>query len=350
MSDSQTQLAHDLADRARIAARSLAITSSEKKTKALHTIADLLEARSSDIQASNKIDLDALGDVNAAFRDRLVLDAARIKSMADGVRVVASLTDPVGAIRNTKTLPNGLVVEKVAVPIGVIFVIFESRPNVTADAAALTLKSGNAVVLRGGKEAINTNKTIAAILSEGLKKSGLNPDSVVFVETTDRDFVNELLALEGKIDVVIPRGGHGLIRAVVENSRVPVIYHGAGICHVYVDKDADEEIALRVAHNAKCSRPGVCNAMETLLVHEAVAADMLPKLVSKLENVEIRGCEKTCAIVSDAKSATEDDWPAEFLDLILAVKVVSGVEEAIDHIETYGSHLADSIISQNQEV
>lgn len=339
--------AMELASRAKLAERALAISSGEKRTEALLAIADSLEAGKDVIMAANKTDLDRLDGVTAAFRDRLLLDEKRIKSMAEGVRIVAKLVDPVGTLIDGWTLPNGLRVEKVSVPIGVILVIYESRPNVTADAAALTLKSGNAVILRGGKEAVATNKAIAAILSRGLRSVGLPEDAVVFVESTDRELVKRLMLRTDLIDVVIPRGGEGLIAMVVANSRVPVIYHGAGICHVYVDASADIAMAEAIVYNAKCQRPGVCNAMETLLVHRGIADKALPRLEKKLSGVELRGCDETRKVLTGIKAATEEDWSAEYLDRILSIKVVASVEEAIDHIEKYGSHLADAIVTSN---
>ncbi len=336
-----------LTSRARAAARQLARTPGQARIDALHRMADDLVAAEAALLAANALDLDRAEGITEAFRDRLTLTPSRIAAMAEGIRVVAALTDPVGAIVTGWTRPNGLRIEKVRVPIGVVLVIYESRPNVTADAASLTLKSGNAVILRGGKEAFSSNSAIAKILRQGLEASGLPADAVQFVETTDRAFVEQLMTREGEIDVVIPRGGEGLIRMVVEKSRIPVIYHGAGICHAYVDAAADLAIAEAVVFNGKCSRPGVCNALETLLVHRAIAGTALPRLAARLAGVELRGCPETQAILPGIKAATEDDWRAEYLAKILAVRVVGSVEEAIDHIETYGSHLADTILTEN---
>lgn len=336
-----------LTARARAAARLLARSTGQSRIDALHRMADLLVAGQDALLAANAQDLARATGITDAFRDRLTLTPSRIAAMADGIRIVAGLVDPVGAIVTGWTRPNGIRIEKVRVPIGVVMVIYESRPNVTADAASLTLKSGNAIILRGGKEAFSSNSAIARILRDGLEAAKLPADAVQFVETTDRAVVEELLAREGEIDVVIPRGGEGLIRMVVEKSRIPVIYHGAGICHAYVDAAADLAIAEAVVFNGKCSRPGVCNALETLLVHRAIAAEALPRLARKLEGVELRGCAEARAILPGIQAATEEDWRAEYLAKILAVRVVGSVDEAIDHIETYGSHLADTIITDD---
>ncbi|RMH59121.1 MAG: glutamate-5-semialdehyde dehydrogenase [Candidatus Hydrogenedentota bacterium] len=344
---SEIPSAGELVREARAAARILLETTGSQRKEALSAIADALEAREKEILAANRRDLERATGITEAFRDRLTLTPERVKKMAAGVRTVAGLTDPVGEIVSGWTLPNGLRIEQVRVPIGVVAVIYESRPNVTADAAALTLKSGNAIILRGGKEAFSSNAAIADVIAEALDGRGLPAAAVSFVRTTDRSFVDDLLSLEGELDVVIPRGGEGLIRRVVERSRVPVIYHGAGICHTYIDADADLEKAERIVVNAKCSRPGVCNAMETLLVHRAIAEKFLPRLEKVLEGVELRGCERSRAFLSSAKPATEEDWAAEYLSKILAVRVVESVEEAVDHIERYGSHLADAIVTES---
>ncbi|MEK8024163.1 MAG: glutamate-5-semialdehyde dehydrogenase [Candidatus Hydrogenedentota bacterium] len=337
----------DLARRARAASRLIATTTGQKRRDALRTIADLLVEREKTLLEANRLDLEKASGISEAFRDRLTLNANRIAAMADGLRVIADLPDPVGAIVTGWTRPNGLQIQKVRVPIGVIAVIFESRPNVTADAAGLTLKSGNAVILRGGKEAFLSSQAIASVIQDGLRQCGLPADAVLFVDTTDRAFVDGLLTLENDIDVVIPRGGESLIRNVVEKSRVPVIYHGAGICHTFIDASADIAMAEEIVFNAKCSRPGVCNAMETLLVHRAIAKDALPRIARKLEGVELRGDEEARAIVPSMHPAAEEDWRAEYLAKILAVRVVDNVDAAIDHIETYGSHLADAIVTSD---
>lgn len=342
-----TETALQLAVRARTASRKMRQATGAQRDTALYAIAEKIEASTDEIEAANAKDLENFTDGSSAFRDRLILDRERILAMAAGVRHIAGLVDPVGEVVHGWRRPNGLLIEKVRVPLGVILVIYESRPNVTADAAALTLKSGNAVILRGGKEAFHTNQAIAEIISDGLEAAGLERDAVVFVGTTDRSYVDDLLQLEGEIDVVIPRGGHGLIERVVEKSRIPVIYHGAGICHTYVDAAADIEKAKSIVRNAKLSRPGVCNAMETLLVDSRSAGEFLPKLASALEGVELRGCPRTVEILPQAKPATDEDWTAEYLDKILAVRVVDGVAGAVEHIERYGSHLADVIITES---
>jgi glutamate-5-semialdehyde dehydrogenase len=339
----------ELARLARRAARELAVTTGATRRDGLLRVADLLDARHEAFIRANALDLERATGISEAFRDRLTLNEKRIAAMADGLRVVAGLADPVGAIVTGWTRPNGLRIEKVRVPIGVILVIYESRPNVTADAAALTLKSANAIILRGGKEAFESNRAIAAVIREGLGAAGLPENAVIFVERTEREFVGELLKLENEIDVVIPRGGEGLIRAVVEQSRIPVVYHGAGICHIFVDESADLALAERVIRNAKCSRPGVCNAVETLLVHRAIAGEALPRIAQALSDVELRGDEDARKIVPRMAAATEADWRAEYLAKILAVRVVGSVAEAIEHIETYGSHLADAIITRDVE-
>ena len=340
-------IALELAKRARKSSKVLAVARGEERRAALLKIADMLEIKKEFILSANKKDLERAVGISDAFRDRLTLNDVRIKAMADGVRTVASLRDPVGEVVTGWRRPNGLLIEKVRVPIGVILVIYESRPNVTADAAALTLFSGNAVILRGGKEAFESNRAIAEIMSESLLLSGLPSDSIVFVDRIEREFVSELLKLEGEIDMAIPRGGEGLIRMVAENSRIPVVYHGAGICHVFIDETADLDMAMKIVRNAKCSRPGVCNAMETLLVHEAIAKKTLPRIAETLNDVELRGDEFSRTIVPSMKPAVEEDWSKEYLAKILSIRVVKGVTEAVEHIERYGSHLADSIVTRD---
>jgi glutamate-5-semialdehyde dehydrogenase len=336
-----------LTGRARVAARRMARTTGAERNRALEAIAELIVERRYEILDANASDLDRASGIAESFRDRLTLTEEQIRAMAEGVRIVASLPDPVGAIVHGWNRPNGLRIEKVRVPIGVILVIYESRPNVTADAAALTLKSGNAVILRGGKEAFDSNRVIAGIIRDALRECGLPGDAALFVETIERSYLETLLTREGEIDVAIPRGGEGLIRMVVEKARIPVVYHGAGICHVFVDATADLDMAMKIVRNAKCSRPGVCNAMETLLVHRAIAPLALPRLASALEGVELRGCPATREILPKTLPATEEDWKAEYLAKILAVRVVASVEEAIAHIEEHGSHLADAIVTSD---
>ncbi|MBI1996722.1 MAG: glutamate-5-semialdehyde dehydrogenase [Deltaproteobacteria bacterium] len=342
-----------LGRQAKAAARKLAPISSAEKNRALHLMADRLEARSEFLLAENKKDLDAAkaAGSSSALLDRIALDPGRVRAMAKGLRDVAALPDPVREITKMWRRPNGLQVGRMRIPLGVIGIIYEARPNVTSDAAALCLKSGNAVILRGGSEAHQSNQAIAAVLREACAEAGVPVDAVQIVGSKEHALVNELLQLEEFIDLIIPRGGEELIRAVVANSKIPVIKHYKGVCHVYVDADASLEMAERIALNAKVQRPSVCNAMETLLVHEAVASKFLPSVVAKLRGagVEIRGCEKTCALVPDIKRATEEDWRTEYLDLILSVRVVKDMDEAIDHIERYGSEHTESIVTTNYQ-
>jgi len=333
------------------AARQLVRLSSDQKNRILIGMARELENRQGAILAANAADLEAgrVAGLNAAMLDRLQLNPARIKAMADGLRAITQLPDPVGRTLRRWTRPNGLKIRKISVPLGVIAIIFESRPNVTADATALCLKSSNAVILRGGKEALRSNLAIAEALQAGGAAEGLPPHSVQMVRTADRDAVRELVQMEGRIDLVMPRGGESLIRAVVEQARVPVIKHYKGVCHVYVDKSADPQMALSIVENAKCQRPGVCNAMETLLIHQSVAGTILPHICKRLSacGVELRGDEIARSIVPGMKPADETDWPAEYLDLILAVKVVPSLEAAIEHINRYGSRHSDAIITKS---
>lgn len=335
---------------ARSAAQTLATASSDAKNKALKAIADTLIEKQSFILQENLTDLEdgKKNGLSSALLDRLALNQKRIKEMADGVREIISLKDPVGEIIGGWTRPNGLEIRKVRVPLGVVGIIYEARPNVTVDAATLCLKAGNAVVLRGGKEAIRSNTALTKTMKEAI--AAVLPEGCVeIIEDTDRASVQEMMRLHGTIDVLIPRGGAGLIKTVVENSSVPVIETGTGNCHVYVDADADLKMAEEIAFNAKVQRPSVCNAAETLLVHENAANFFLPKILKRLKdaNVEIRGCERTLKIDASVKKATEEDWYAEFLDLILAVKVVKNVDEAIAHIQKYSSHHTESIVTNN---
>jgi glutamate-5-semialdehyde dehydrogenase len=340
-----------LATRAREAARKLALAPSAAKSAALRAAASALVASAGRILEANAKDVAAAGagGLSAAMIDRLKLDDSRIAKMADGLSAVASLPDPVGETLWERTRPNGLVIRKVRVPIGVIAIIYESRPNVTADSAALCLMSGNACILRGGKEAFHSNRAIADVMTGALRSSGLPEDAVCVVPTTDRAAVGALLKLDSLIDLVIPRGGEELIRRVAEESRIPVIKHYKGVCHVYVDRAADIEMARRITVNAKCQRPGVCNAAEKLLVHEGIAERFLPLVAKDLQDAgcELRGDERTRGLVPWAKPAAEDDWYAEYLDLILAVKVVSSLEEAVRHIAKYGSAHSDAIVTSD---
>jgi glutamate-5-semialdehyde dehydrogenase len=342
-----------LGKRAKTAARQLAPLSSDEKNKSLLVIADKLEARSSFLIEENEKDLEAAKTAGtaSAILDRIALNPSRVKAMAKGLREVAALPDPVREVVKMWRRPNGLQVGRMRIPLGVIGIIYEARPNVTADAAALCLKSGNAVILRGGSEAHHSNQAIGAVLREACSQTRVPQDAVQVVERKDYGLVNELLQLEDYIDLIIPRGGEELIRTVAANSKVPVIKHYKGVCHVYVDNEASLEMAERICFNAKVQRPSVCNAMETLLVHEAIAAKFLPQMIAKFQSagVEIRGCEKTRVLVPGSNKATEDDWSTEYLDLILAVRVVKDMDEAIDHIERYGSEHTESIVTTNYQ-
>ena len=336
--------------RARRAARTLALCSTDAKNAALEAMADAIEAAQGDIIAANAQDLAAAPGygLNSAAIDRLRLTPERILAMAKGVREVALLPDPVGEVIRAWTRPNGLKITKLRVPIGVVGIIYESRPNVTADAAVLCLKSGNACILRGGKESLQSNLAIAKALSVGAQNAGLSPDVIQLVPFTDREGVRLLAQMDRYLDVIVPRGGHALIEAVVEHARMPVIKHYHGVCHVFVDRSADLDMAEKIVLNAKCQRPGVCNALETLLVHRDVAEKFLPKVAASLAaaGVELRGDVRTCEVLGNkAKPATEADWSAEYLELILSIRVVDSLEEAVEHIENYGSHHTDSIVT-----
>jgi glutamate-5-semialdehyde dehydrogenase len=342
-----------LGKQAKAAARRLASLSSEDKNRALGLMADKLEAQSERLLEENKKDLERARDagLSSSLLDRIALNPGRVQTMAKGLRDIVALPDPVHEIVKMWRRPNGLQVGRMRIPLGVIGIIYEARPNVTADAAALCLKSGNAVILRGGSEAHFSNQAIGEILRQACAETRVPQDAVQVVHIRDHVLVNELLQLEDYIDLIIPRGGEELIRAVVAQSRIPVIKHYKGVCHVYVDKDASLEMAERICINAKVQRPAVCNAVETLLVHEAVAAKFLPAMVAryKAAGVEIRGCEKTGALVPGIKKATEADWTTEYLDLILSVRIVKDLDEAIDHIERYGSQHTETIVTSNYE-
>jgi len=337
-----------LAERSRDASRVLAKFDPDKKNMLLRAMADGIERSVAAIKSANAEDLNSgeRSGLSSAMLDRLTLTDKRISEMAKGVREVAALPDPVGTTISEWTRPNGIRIQKVRVPIGVILIIYESRPNVTADAGCLCFKTGNAVILRGGSEAIHSNLAIAAAMNV----PGLPSNSITVVPTTDRAAIDELLKLDDLINLCIPRGGEGLIRAVAEKSRIPVIKHYKGVCHVYVDRDADFDMAEKIVINAKCQRPGVCNAIETLLIDEKIAEKFLPRVAKTLtENkVELRGDDRSRQFVSNAKPATEDDWCAEYLDLILAVRVVKDVSEAIDHIAKFGSAHSDAIVTGNK--
>ena len=319
----------------------------------MRLMADRLEAQSAFLIEENKKDLEAARQegVSHAFLDRIALDVNRVQAMARGLREIAVLPDPVREIVKMWRRPNGLQVGKMRIPLGVIGMIYEARPNVTADAAALCLKSGNAVILRGGSEAHRSNQSIGKVLRAACAETQVPEEAVQVVASRDRALVRALLQLEDYIDLIIPRGGEDLIRAVVADSRIPVIKHYKGVCHVYVDRDASREMAERICLNAKVQRPSVCNAMETLLVHEGIAAEFLPAMLAKYQEVgvEIRGCEKTRALWPSVKEATVVDWTTEYLDLILAVRIVSDMEEAIDHIEQYGSMHTETIVTTDYQ-
>lgn len=337
--------------KAKEVARVLA-TAGALKDKALLSIADALIENTDYILEENKKDLEAgkQAGLTNALLDRLALTSERIKGMAEGARQVASLADPCGKIISGGKLKNGLEVTKVTVPLGVIGIIYEARPNVTADSAVLCLKSGNAVILRGGKEAINSNKAIATVMRKAIELAGLPADSVQLIEDTSRQSSIELMGLSDYLDVLIPRGGRGLIKATVENAKVPVIETGVGNCHVYVDEYADLDMAAEIIYNAKTSRPSVCNAIETILVHKNVAEKALPLIKTKLDekNVELRGCEKTMEILgSSVKPATDEDYATEYLDYILAVKVVNCINCALEHISKYSSGHSECIVTEN---
>jgi len=342
-----------IAENARQAASAAANLSSAEKDEALvemavqliHHADDLIEANEKDLEAARRKGL------SKAMIDRLTLDEKAIRAMARGLEEVAALPDPVGKVTSMWRRPNGLLVGRMRIPLGVIGIIYESRPNVTVDAAALCLKAGNAVILRGGSEAIHSNRALSHILRGVLRVRGLPENAVQLIPMTDREAVQALLQLEEYIDLIIPRGGEDLIRAVVSQSRIPVIKHYKGVCHVFVDAGADLDMAVRICLNAKVQRPGVCNAMETLLVHRAAADAFLPAVAEALQNagVELRGCERTRAVLPGIAEATEKDWHEEYLDLVLAVKVVDGIDEAIRHIERYGSLHTESIVTRDYD-
>lgn len=333
---------------ARVAAEVVAAASTAAKNAALETAAEYLLAHRAQILEANARDLQAAAELSAPMRERLQLDEARVEAMAEGCRQVAQLADPVGEISGMRARPSGIQVGKMRVPLGVIGIIYESRPNVTVDAAALCVKSGNAVILRGGSEAIHSNTAVARALHAGLRAAELPQEAVQLVATTSRAAVGALLTGDC-IDVIVPRGGKSLVERVVREATVPVIRHLDGVCHVYIDADADMQKALAVAFNAKARRYGVCGAMETLLVAESRAAEILPALSRKFleKGIELRGCEKSRALVPQMKTAREEDWRAEYLDAILSVRVVADVARAIAHINTYGSHHTDAIVTEN---
>lgn len=345
-------LVKEKAQAAKEASRLLAVMKPEDKNRALHAMADMLEKRMRLILDANAEDLEEARmkkAIKRSYLDRLMLDESRIHAMAQGLRETAALADPVGRGDFSTVRPNGLEIRRVRVPLGVVGIIYEARPNVTSDAAGLCLKSGNAVLLRGGKEAIRSNTAIASLLAQAAQEAGVPAGAIGFIDSADRQGVEAMLHLDGLLDVVIPRGGAGLIRAVVQGSTVPVLETGSGVCHTFVDESADFSMAEKIALNAKVSRPSVCNAMETLLVHGGIAEEFLPRLVRAMEaaGVELRGCEKARAICTSLKEAREEDWSTEYGDLILSVKVVRDLEEAIAHINRYNTGHSETIVTND---
>jgi len=345
------ELILEICKKAKTASYELARLPTETKNQALLNMADALEENTSEILNANEKDVKASREkgVKEALLDRLILNEKRISKMAQCLREVASLPDPVGEIVRTWIRPNGLIIGQLRVPLGVVAVIYESRPDVTSDASGICLKSGNAVILRGGSDAINSNLAIGKVLSEAAVDSGIPEGAIQVVPITERSAAIELMKMRDYVDVLIPRGGAGLIRAVIENAKVPVIETGTGNCHVYVEEDADLEMAIKVIINAKCQRPGTCNAAEKLLVHRKIASKFIPMIVEALRKhgVEVRGCEETRKIVPNVIPATEEDWYTEYLDLIIAIKVVDGLEEAINHINKYGTKHSDAILTSD---
>lgn len=345
----------NLGQKARNTKTILSGLSSKCKNEALAKMADYLENQKTAIISANELDLTQAKNkgLSPALIDRLTLNEKRIEGMAEGLRVLIALDDPIGTVNKMWRRPNGLEIAQQRVPLGVVGIIYEARPNVTVDAAGLCLKTGNAVILRGGSEAINSNKCLVKILREALVDSGLPDDAIQLIERTEREVATGLMRLHQYLDVLIPRGGAGLIKSVVENSTVPVIETGVGNCHTYIEADADLEMARQIAFNAKVHRPGVCNAMESLLIHEQIAPQILPLLIEDYQKagVELRGCPKTCALAnqgnSPIKAATDEDWSTEYLDLILAIKIVSGIDEALGHIRKYGTNHSEAIVTRD---
>ncbi|WP_105116539.1 glutamate-5-semialdehyde dehydrogenase [Streptococcus suis] len=330
---------------------SINLATTEQKNQALSAMADQLVAQTEEILAGNAIDMEnAQGKISQVMQDRLLLTADRIEAMADGIRALIDLPDPVGLVLEESARADGLQIRKKSIPFGLVGMIYESRPNVTSDAAALAIKSGNAVILRGGKEAFHSAQAIVTALKAGLEQAGLSPKVIELVQDTSRASATELMTAKGKIDLLVPRGGAGLIQAVVENATVPVIETGTGICHVYVDKDADLDKALRIVVNAKTSRPSVCNAAEVLLVHEEIASQFLPRLEEALSGqVELRADSQAQALLNQSTPAGDQDFDTEFLDYIMAVKVVSNVEEAISHIARHSTGHSEAIVTENSQ-
>jgi len=339
--------------KAKDASRKLAVIDTAVKDAALRSMAKALVKKASFIIEENKKDIEAArkAGLSKALVDRLCLTGKRIQDMSDSLLQISKLKDPVGEVIETRKRPNGLLIKKVKVPIGVILIIYESRPNVTSDCVGLCLKSGNACILRGGSEAINSNIAIFECLDREAVRSGMPEGAITMIKDTDRTLVNELLGQEGLIDLVMPRGGESLIREIARNSRIPVIKHYKGVCHTYVDASADLRLASDICFNAKASRPGVCNAMETMLVNKKIAQKFLPAMIKRFKDagVEVRGCSETRKIAAGIKEAGEEDWYTEYLDLILSVKIVSGVDEAIKHIMKYGSYHSDAIVTKDKK-
>jgi glutamate-5-semialdehyde dehydrogenase len=340
-----------LGQQARDASRALSRAGTHVKNDALLFIASAIRSQADELKKQNSLDLEAGKEkgLDAALLDRLELTDARIESMAEGLEQIAALPDPVGEVSNMNYRPSGIQLGQMRVPLGVIGIIYESRPNVTADAAGLCLKSGNATILRGGSEAIHSNKAVAACIHQGLKQAGLPTSAVQVVETTDRAAVGELITMTDYVDVIVPRGGKSLIERISKDARVPVIKHLDGICHVYIDAAANLDMAEDIAFNAKCHRYGVCNAMETLLVDQAVAEAILPRLAKRYatESVELRGCEKTRAVLTDIKAATDEDWDTEYLAPILSIRVVDDIDQAMDHIHQHSSGHTETIVTDD---
>jgi len=341
----------NVGQQARVASRVIGKAGTGIKNAALLAMADAIDASRDALIAANYLDLEngRNNGLEPALLDRLELTSAGINGMIEGLQQVAKLPDPVGTITDLTYQPSGIQVGKMRVPLGVVGIIYESRPNVTVEAASLCLKSGNATILRGGSEAINSNQAIALCINQGLEKAGLPKSVVQIIETTDRAAVGELITMPEYVDVIVPRGGKGLIERISNDAKVPVIKHLDGICHVYIDSAADKEKAINIAINAKTQRYGTCNTMETLLIAEPVAAEILPLLAEqyRTKSVELRGCSKTCAIISDAIAATEEDWGTEYLAPILSIKVVADIDEAMDHISQYSSEHTETIVTEN---
>lgn len=344
---------HDVAKRAKIASRLLVSVPTDVKNNWLIESAKQIRLQTNRILLANQLDIEQAEslELSEAQKDRLLLTTDRISQIANGLEEVANLSDPVNEILEESTRPNGIRIRKVRVPLGVIFFIYESRPNVTADAAAIAVKSGNAIILRGGKEAMHSSRALVEILRNAALDTGIPVDSLQLIETNDRSAVGHLLQLADQIDLVIPRGGEGLIRRVVSEATMPVLKHYDGNCHVYVDADADLDMALRIVENAKCQRMGVCNAMESLVVHQRIAAQFLPRLEQQLKpyNIEYRADDRAYVLLSNAARATEEDWSKEYLGPVMSVRVVDSLDEAIEHINCYSSKHTESIITQNQE-